>query len=101
MSDSHRTLKSIVLKEAALFLGLFLAGIVLLPTAIYVVGQAFFGEYGGNGFADFYARLHYELRSGQPVSWYLVLTPYFCWQLFRLSIWGFRNFRKAMPAKRD
>ncbi len=93
MPDSSQHLKRILQKEAALFLGLFFFGIVLLPVAIYLVGQSVFGEYSGHGFADFYASLHYELRIGQKVTWYLVLSPYLCWQLFRLTIHTFRKYR--------
>jgi hypothetical protein len=93
MPESSQPLKRILQKEAVLFLGLFFVGIVLLPAAIYLVGQSVFGEYGGHGFADFYASLHYELRSGRKVTWYLVLSPYLGWQLFRLTIYAFRKFR--------
>jgi hypothetical protein len=93
MPDSSQQLKRTLQKETALFLSLFFAGIVLLPVAIYLVGQSVFGEYGGHGFSDFYASLHYELRAGQKVSWYLVLSPYLGWQLFRLTIYAFRKYR--------
>lgn len=92
MPDSSQQLKRVLQKEAALFLGLFFVGIVLLPIAIYLVGQTVFGEYGGHGFADFFASLHYELRAGQKVTWYLVLSPYLCWQLLRLTIHVFRRY---------
>ena len=91
MTDSPSPIRSRLLKELALFLGLFLFGILLLPIAIYVVGQSVFGDYGGHGFLDFYSRLHYELRSGGGVSWYLVLSPYLVWSLLRATIWGFRR----------
>lgn len=93
MPDSMPEMKQTLLREAALFLGLFFSGIVLLPIAIYLVGQAVFGDYGGQGFSDFYASLHYELRQGQKVTWYLVLSPYLGWQLFRLTIYAFRKLR--------
>lgn len=93
MPESMHELKQTLLNEVALFLGLFFAGIVLLPIAIYLVGQAVFGDYGGQGFTDFYASLHYELRRGQQVTWYLVLSPYLGWQLFRLTIYAFRKLR--------
>lgn len=78
-----------------MFLSLLLFGILVLPIAIYFVGQAVFGEYGGTGFSDFYGRLHYELRNGQTVSWYLVLSPYLGWQLARLTIHAFRRSRRG------
>jgi hypothetical protein len=97
MSDTQHHLKETLLREAALFLGLFFAGIVLLPIAIYLVGQSVFGDYGGRGFADFYASLHYEMRAGQNVPWYLVLSPYLGWQLFRLTLHVFRKSSSAAP----
>jgi hypothetical protein len=99
MSDSPRTLKNVLLRESGLFLGLFLVGILLLPLAIYVVGQAVFGDYGGAGFSDFYGRLHYELRTGGPVSWYLVMSPYLGWQALRLTFYAFNYARRQPPLK--
>jgi hypothetical protein len=101
MPDSSIHLKRILQKEAALFLGLFFFGIVLVPVAVYLVGRSVFGEYGGHGFADFYASLHYELRAGQTVTWYLVLSPYLAWQLFRLTIYAFRKHRRPPAVVRD
>jgi hypothetical protein len=94
MSDAPPTVRDTVAKEAIVFLSLFLFGILVLPIAIYFVGQLVFGEYGGAGFSDFYGRLHYELRNGQSVSWYLVLSPYLGWQLARFTIHAFRRFRR-------
>jgi hypothetical protein len=76
-------LKPNVKKELLLFLYLFLAGIFLLPIAVYLIGYALFGEYGGTGFSAFYGSLHYSLRSGEPAVWFLVLSPYLVWQLAR------------------
>ena len=87
--------RRILAREAALLLGLLLAGMVLLPAAIFLVGQIVFGAYGDGGFADFYGNLHAELRSGDMVVWYLILSPYIAWQLLRLTIWGFRRGRQA------
>lgn len=93
MSDSPRNFRRTLISETWLFLALLLFGILILPIAVYFVGQLVFGEYGGTGFSDFYGRLHYELRSGSAVSWYLVLSPYLGWQLFRLTLFGFRQAR--------
>lgn len=99
MSDSPRKLRRTLVSETLLLLALFLVGILILPIAIYFVGQMVFGEYGGNGFSDFYGRLHYELRTGLPVSWYLVMSPYLSWQLIRLTIYAFRRSRRLAPLK--
>lgn len=85
-------LKSTARNESTLFLGLLLVGLFLLPLAVYVVGRALFGEYGGTGFSAFYGMLHSELRAGSPPVWFLVLSPYVVWQLLRLT---FRAFRLA------
>jgi len=92
-TDARNNLKEIALKELALFLVALLFGMVLLPLCIYFIGRALFGEYAGMGFSDFYGMLHSELRSGQPVVWFLMLSPYLAWQLLRLSIYGFRRQR--------
>lgn len=101
MSDLPLNLKRAMLGETWLFLALFLFGILVLPVAIYFVGQLVFGDYGGTGFSDFYGRLHYELRSGRPVSWYLVLSPYLAWQLFRLTVHVFRRSRGRLSPNGD
>jgi hypothetical protein len=77
--------KTALLKEVALLTGLFFAGIVILPLCIYLVGQAVFGEYGSGGFASFYGDLHGRFRNGDPVVWFLLLSPYLLWQLVRLT----------------
>jgi succinate dehydrogenase hydrophobic anchor subunit len=90
MNTSTVSRKSTARKEATLFLWLFLAGLFLLPLAVYVVGRALFGEYGGSGFSAFYGALHSELRNGVPSVWFLILSPYLIWQLFRLTVRAFK-----------
>jgi hypothetical protein len=96
MSESTTHPKSTARKELALFLVLFFTGLVVLPILIYVVGSALFGEYSGSGFSDFYQMLHGELRDGEPVVWFLMLSPYIAWQLLRLTIFGFRRAGKSL-----
>ena len=90
MSDSSNDWKAIAGKESALFLWMLFAGLFLLPLAIYLVGKALFGAYGGTGFSAFYGMLHGELRAGAPSVWFLVLSPYLTWQLLRLTLRAFR-----------
>lgn len=92
MNTHDENWKSLARKESILFLWLLLAGLFVLPLAVYVVGRALFGEYGGTGFSAFYGTLHSELRSGTPSVWFLILSPYFIWQLLRLT---FRAFKLA------
>jgi hypothetical protein len=84
-------LKTALLKEVALLTGLFFAGLVVLPLCIYLVGQAVFGEYGSGGFASFYGDLHGRFRGGDPLVWFLLLSPYVLWQLARLTARAFRH----------
>jgi hypothetical protein len=86
VANAGRTVKQIIQVEAALFLGLLLFGLVVLPTAIYVVGGKVFGEYGAPGFGGFFGDLGSRIRSGDAVAWFLVLSPYLVWQVLRLAI---------------
>jgi hypothetical protein len=62
-----------------------------LPILIYLVGQSIFGEYGGGRFADFYVRLHQDLRHGELATAFLLLSPCIVWLLLRLILWVFRR----------
>jgi hypothetical protein len=80
-----------IAREAAWFAGLLFVGLVILPISIYVVGRSIFGEYGGGGLGDFYGGLLGEFLRGEPAVWFLLLSPYFLWQLGRLTFHGFRR----------
>jgi len=96
MSANLNKQKKTAMRELAVFLVLLFAGLVILPLSIYLVGRTLFGEYGGStGFSDFYGMLHSEMRSGEPVVWFLMLTPYIAWQMLRLTIFGFRHAGKS------
>lgn len=69
-----------------------LFGLLVLPIAIYLVGDSVFGDYGGAGFGAFYGEIHRHIRDGDPVVWFLVLSPYLLWQSVRLT---FRLFHIA------
>lgn len=84
------TLQQLVLKEAALFLGLLFLGFVIMPIAIYWVGQDVLGEFGGYGYADFFGTLSAKIRSRDPVAWFFVLSPYLAWQVLRLTLFAWR-----------
>ena len=55
----------------------------MLPIAVYVVGQAIFGEYGGLSYGQFFSDLSGRIRSGEGAAWFLVLSPYLGWQTLR------------------
>jgi hypothetical protein len=70
--------------ETAAFLGLLFIGVALMPMAIFAVGQAVFGTYGGVGYSDFFSTLSIKVRHGDWVAWFLILSPYMAWQCLRL-----------------
>ena len=85
--------KSRAKKEAILFLAMLLTGLFLLPVLIYIIGRTVFGAYDGGSFATFYGMLHSDFRAGEPTVWFLILSPYLIWMLFRLTLKGFRHGR--------
>ena len=91
MPISPETIKKTAKRESALFLCLLFAGLLVLPLAVYFVGNSVFGEYGGTGFSAFYGALHSAIRAGDPVVLFLVLSPYVIWQLSRLTTWAFKQ----------
>lgn len=94
MSDSPPTRSRLLKKEAALLVALLLFGMVLLPVAIWMVGNLVFGAYGGAGYGDFFSSLSGKLRSGNLVAWFLVLSPYLTVQVIRLAALGWRRAGK-------
>jgi uncharacterized membrane protein len=83
-------------RESILFLATLLFGLFFLPAAIYLVGQAVFGEYSGTGIAEFYGRIYSGLGTGDGVIWFLILSLYLGVQMLRLTIWLFRRNRRRL-----
>lgn len=79
------SLKARFRKEFGLFVGLLFLGLVLMPIAIYFVGEKVFGAYAGAGYGDFFGTLSGKLRAFDGVAWFLVLSPYLAWQCLRLT----------------
>ena len=77
-------------REAVISLALILAGLILVPVAIWFVGKNVFGGYDGDGFGGFYAELIARLGSGSAVAWFLVLSPLIGVIVIRLTIAAFR-----------
>jgi len=77
-------------KESILFGLLLLAGLLLLPALIYVVGKAIFESYGGGSMMDFMRQLFGRLGAGDASAFFLVLSPYLVWQSLRLSVAALR-----------
>lgn len=88
---TQNALKQIAYKEMALFLGLLFLGFVLMPIAIYWVGQNVFGRYAGHGYGDFFGTLSGKIRTGDRVAWFFVLSPYLAWQILRLTLFAWRK----------
>lgn len=92
-------MKDRILAELTVFALLLVAGVILLPGLIYLVGKAIFGDYGPGGLLGFYAGLQAEFRAGEPVVWFLLLSPYLLWQALRLTVLGFRRLRPERAAR--
>ena len=92
--SSHSPFRRIVRKELGLLSGLLFFGLVLMPIAIFVIGQAIFCAYGGHGYGDFFGTLSAKLRSGDLVAWFLVAAPYLVWQFLRLTAYAWRRSRE-------
>lgn len=90
MNDRPASVRKTITREASLLLGLLLVGLVLLPIAVYLVGQAIFGDYGGGSYGHFYSELSGRIRAADPAAWFLVLSPYLGWQTLRLIALGWR-----------
>ena len=95
MSAKENSPRNRATRESVLLLSLLLIGLLILPIVIYSVGTSIFGEYAGNGFWDFFSLLRSELLAGEPVVWFLVLSPYLVWQVFRVTIWAFQRPRSS------
>lgn len=83
-------LRVLATKEVAIFTGFLFLGLIIMPIIIYNVGQGVFGTYGGLGYGGFFTTLSYEVRHGDAVAWFLVLSPYLGWQCLRLTALAWR-----------
>ena len=77
-------------KELVLLLVLLFIGLVVMPIATFVVGEQFFGAYGGHGYGDFFGTISSKIRAGDLVTWFLILSPYLAWQTVRLTAFGWK-----------
>lgn len=72
--------------ELVLAAALLCAGLLLLPMAVYWVGQFVVGEYESDGgVAGLLGALWTDLGQGSIPAWILVSSPYVVIQLFRLA----------------
>lgn len=84
-------MKRTSIREAILFVSCLLFGLLLLPIAVYFVGQAVFGAYGGDGYGQFFASLAGKIIAFDFAAWFLVLSPYLALQTIRLAVFGWRK----------
>jgi hypothetical protein len=94
LSDKRSPFIRVIRKETALFLLLFLFGLVVLPICIWFTGKLVFGAYGGTGYGEFFGALSLRIRSFDPVAWFLVLSPWLVCQVVRLMLLGWRSAGK-------
>lgn len=95
MSTAPSSLRRRITRETALFVGLFFAGFVLLPIAVWLVGNTVFGDYGGAGYKGFFSLLSGKIREWDAVAWFFVLSPYLGVSLVRVAAWGWRRAGKV------
>ena len=71
-------------REVAIAAGLIAFGLLVLPFAVYLVGQRVLGEYGeGGGALALAESIWRDLLSFRLAAWVLVLSPYLTIQLAR------------------
>ena len=90
MANPDKSTRQRITAELGLFLGLLFFGFVLMPIAIWFIGQSIFGAYGGEGYGDFFGSLSARVRGGDVAAWFLVLSPWLAIMLLRLMAWGWR-----------
>lgn len=88
-------------KELTIAAALVAFGALLLPYAIYFVGQPIFGEYEGEGGpVGLEVEIWMALVRGEWAAWLLVFSPYLVIQLLRLGVW-IRRTRKDVTTVTD
>lgn len=95
MKDEKGTFRGTVSQELILLATLVSLALLILPLVVFLVGQTIFGDYGGaygaRGLLHFYAQLLQDFLRGEPVIWFLMLSPYLVWQIVRIAAICFRR----------
>lgn len=86
MPEKEAASRSRLKNEVILFATLAAFGVLLLPAAIFMVGKAVFGSYGGGGYIEFHGDLLGRLLAVDAAALFLVLSPYLLVQLLRASL---------------
>ena len=82
-------------REGLIALTLLIAGLSLVPVAIWFVGRGVFGGCDGDGFGGFYAELLARLGDPSLVAWFLVLSPLLGVVTIRLTIAAFKLAKRS------
>jgi hypothetical protein len=88
-----------LIRELIVDLGLVLAGLLLLPIAVYFVGQLVFGPYEGEGYAGFFTAVTDRLGGGEASAWFLVLSPLILVSILRSAWWGWQRTATRVPGE--
>lgn len=89
-STPRSTIQRELKRELLLFVVLLLTGVLLLPPAVYFVGQAVFGDFADGGFGAFYRGLFERLGNGEYMAWFLLFAPYLGVQTLRGTVLAWR-----------
>lgn len=81
--------KKRVINELLLFAALLFFGFIVMPVVIYLVGGQVFGEFDG-GYGQFFGQLSRRVVSGNPVAWFLILSPWLGIQVLRATWFALR-----------
>lgn len=76
-------------RELIIALALVLAGLLLMPLGVYLVGQATLGPYARGGMSALLGDWFRSLFRGESAPWMLALGPLavvLIWRLFRLAL---------------
>jgi hypothetical protein len=90
MSDEKYDYAHIAKRELVILAVFLVAGVCLLPIAVFLVGGLVFGEHP-DGMGAFVADIWDSLLEGDLATWFLVLSPYLVWIASRLTWRGMRR----------
>ena len=82
-------IKKRAVSELLLFAVLLFAGFIIMPIAMYLIGNQVFGEYEG-GYGRFFGLLSKGMLNGHTETWFLVLSPWLAVQTIRAVRAGLR-----------
>jgi hypothetical protein len=92
--DPGSSRKPVWLRRELIIAGVFIPiGAIVLPIAIYMIGQSLLGTYSeqGYGIGRLYGDIFSDLAAGFPAAWILILSPWLALQLLRLAILPLRR----------